>query len=321
MSHPLLAVKVAAKRLEATDIYSYELVDPQGAELPPFSAGAHIDIEVRSNLNRQYSLCNASHERHRYVIAVLRDPATRGGSLAMHERLHEGDLVEISEPRNHFHLVESAHKTLLFAGGIGITPLLCMAERLAQLGSDFEMHYCVRSRDRAAFIERIQQAAFASKVHLHFDDGAPEQKLNLDQVLAKPDEATHLYVCGPGGFMEWVLSTARQKHWPEPQIHREYFAAVAQVASRPGEFEVQLASSGKVYSVPPDKSIVAVLMEAGMDIPVSCEQGVCGTCLTAVLEGEPEHLDSFLTDSERASNKQILVCCSRSKSRRLVLDL
>lgn len=316
-----LSVKVVAKRAEATDICSFELADPQGRTLPPFSAGAHIDIEVHDNLVRQYSLCNHPGEQHRYVIAVLKDPKSRGGSLAMHEQVQAGMLVNISEPKNHFPLAASARKSLLFAGGIGVTPILCMAERLAQVGSDFEMHYCARSADRMAFIERIRQSGFAERIHLHFDDGEPTQKLDLTRVLSQPQADVHLYVCGPGGFMEWVLGTARQLQWPEVQVHREYFAAVAQTAAVAGEFEVQLSSTGKVYRVPPGRSITTVLAEQGVDIPVSCEQGVCGTCITRVLEGTPEHLDSYLTDSERARNDQMTPCCSRARSPRLVLDL
>ncbi len=316
-----LSVKVVSRRLEATDIYSYELADAQNASLPPFSAGAHIDVEVRHNLVRQYSLCNHPEERHRYLIAVLKDPSSRGGSIAMHERIEEGDIINISEPRNHFPLTASAKKSLLFAGGIGVTPILCMAERLAHVGSDFEMHYCARSFDRMAFVDRIRQSGFADQVQLHVDDGADAQKLDVRAVLATPQPDVHIYVCGPGGFMDWVLSAAKQLGWPDAQVHREYFAAAPQTASVAGEFEIQVSSSGQSFVVPANKSITTVLKENGIDIPVSCEQGVCGTCLTHVLEGEPEHLDSFLTDEERARNDQIMPCCSRSRSRKLVLDL
>lgn len=321
MQRQWLDVKVAARRREATDIDSYELCSVSGDKLPPFSAGAHIDIEVRNGLIRQYSLCNHPDEQHRYVVAVLKDPSSRGGSLAMHERLQVGDVVRISEPKNHFPLAPSARKSLLFAGGIGVTPILCMAERLAHVGADFEMHYCARSADRMAFIDRIKQSGFASKVSFHFDDGDASQKLDINKVLTQPQQDVHVYVCGPGGFMDWVLGTAKQLRWPDAQVHREYFAAVQQVAMAAGEFEVQLSSNGKTYKIPADKSITQVLCENGIDLPTSCEQGVCGTCLTRVLEGEPEHLDSFLTDDERAANDQILPCCSRSKSAKLVLDL
>ncbi len=317
-----LKVKVVSKREEARDICSFELADPAGRSLPPFGAGGHIDVEVSDQLIRQYSLCNHPGDHHRYLIAVLKDPNTRGGSLAMHERFKEGDLLNISEPKNHFPLAASAKKSLLFAGGIGVTPILCMAERLAQTGAEFEFHYCARSLDRMAFVERIKQSAFATKASLHLDDGPEAQKLDIKRVLAKPQPDVHIYVCGPTGFMNWVLKTAEDNHWPEEQVHREYFAAAAQPAGlAAGEFEVQIASTGATYLVPANKSITSLLREQGIDIPTSCEEGVCGTCLTRVLEGVPDHRDLFLSSKEQARNDQMLPCCSRAKSSKLVLDL
>lgn len=322
MRRQWLNVKVVSKRQEATDIYSYELADSQGRTLPPFSAGAHLDVEVREGLVRQYSLCNHPSENHRYLIAVLLDPKTRGGSIAMHERIEEGDEINISEPKNHFPLAAAAKRSLLFAGGIGVTPILCMAERLGHLKADFEMHYCTRSADRMAFAERIRRSNFSQKVFFHYDDGDDSQKLDINKVLGKPERDVHIYVCGPTGFMDWVLKTAKDKGWPDAQVHREYFAAPAQPAGQvAGEFEVQIASTGETFLVEADQSITQVLSMNGVEIPTSCEQGVCGTCLTRVLEGEPEHRDTFLTDEERAKNDQMLPCCSRAKSRKLVLDL
>ncbi len=317
-----LKVRIVSKRDEAKDICSFELADPAGRSLPPFGAGGHIDVEVNNQLIRQYSLCNHPGEQHRYLIAVLKDPNTRGGSLAMHERFQEGDLINISEPKNHFPLANSASKSLLFAGGIGVTPILCMAERLAQTGADFDFHYCARSLDRMAFVDRIKQSAFASRVSFHLDDGPDSQKLDIKRALGKPQEDVHIYVCGPTGFMDWMLKTAQDSQWPEEQVHREYFAAGAQPAGlAAGVFEVQIASTGMTYLVPADKSIASLLREKGVDIPTSCEEGVCGTCLTRVLEGEPDHRDLFLSKKERARNDQMLPCCSRAKSRRIVLDL
>lgn len=316
-----LNVRVVAKRREATDIFSYELADPEGKALSPFSAGAHIDVEIGDGLIRQYSLCNHPTERHRYLIAVLLDPKTRGGSKTMHERVKEGDSLRISEPKNHFPLAAPAKRSLLFAGGIGVTPILCMAERLAHSDADFEMHYCVRSADRMAFAERIRQSAFVERVNFHYDDGPDAQKLNIVQVLAKPEPDVHLYVCGPTGFMDWVLKTANDHRWPDVQVHREYFAAPEQPVTNEGDFEVQIASTGEVFLVEAQQTITQVLLNNGVEIPTSCEQGVCGTCLTHVLEGVPDHRDAYLTDKERAKNDQMLPCCSRAKSRRLVLDL
>lgn len=317
-----LSVKVVSKKAEAEDIVSFELADPAGRSLPPFSAGAHIDVEVSEGLIRQYSLCNHPAEQHRYLIAVLKDPATRGGSLAMHERIQEGDLIHISEPKNHFPLAASAKKSLLFAGGIGVTPILCMAERLAQTHVDFEFHYCARSVERMAFVDRIKRSAYAEKVSFHLDDGPDAQRLDVRRVLKKPQDGVHMYVCGPTGFMNWVLGAAQDHGWADDQVHREYFAAASPPAGlAAGEFEVQIASTGMTYLVPADKPIIKLLREHGIDIPTSCEEGVCGTCLTRVLEGEPDHRDVFLSKKERARNDQMLPCCSRAKSRKLVLDL
>ncbi len=317
-----LSVKVISRREEAQDILSFELADPAGRSLPPFGAGAHIDVEVNDGMTRQYSLCNHPGERHRYLVAVLKDPHSRGGSLALHERLQEGDLINISEPKNHFPLAAKAKKSMLFAGGIGVTPILCMAERLAQTGADFEFHYCARSLGRMAFVERIQQSAFASKAYFHLDDGPDAQKLDAKQVLGMPQPEVHLYVCGPTGFMDWILTTANELGWPDEQVHREYFAAAAPATGlAAGEFDVQIASTGETYRIPADKSITESLRGQGIEIPTSCENGLCGTCLTRVLEGEPEHRDYFLTKKERALNDQILPCCSRARSAKLVLDL
>ena len=317
----MITVRVARKAVEATDICSFELVAADGKPLPPFSAGSHIDVQLPGGVVRQYSLCNDPSETHRYVLGVLKDPASRGGSKAMHEQVKEGDTLTISEPRNHFALTHAASRSLLFDGGIGVTPILCMAERLALMGAEFDMHYCGRSRDRMAFVDRIATAAFAAKVKVHVDDGAPEQKLDLAAALAQPQAGTHLYVCGPKGFMDAVLGTARAAGWPEAQLHYEFFAAEVVKSDSDGSFEVKLASSGRVITVAKDKTVVAALAEAGVDIPVSCEQGVCGTCLTRVIEGEPDHRDAYLTAEERAANDQFLPCCSRAKSACLVLDL
>jgi vanillate O-demethylase ferredoxin subunit len=321
MSQLTLSVRVARKQLEAEDVLSFELVAADGALLPAFSAGSHVDVQLPGGLTRQYSLCNDPTESHRYLIGVLRDPASRGGSAAMHDQVQEGQLLTISTPKNHFPLAHEARRHLLLAGGIGVTPILCMAERLANTGADFEMHYCTRSPARTAFRERIAQAGFAPRVQFHFDDGDPAQKLDLAALLAQPAEGLHLYVCGPKGFMDAVLSTARAQGWPEARLHYEFFSAEVTHSATDASFEVQLASSGKVVRIAPDKTVVQALSEAGVEVPISCEQGVCGTCLTRVIEGVPDHRDMYLTPEEQAANDQFLPCCSRAKTPRLVLDL
>lgn len=321
MSTATLKVRVARKAAEATDIQIFELVAADGSPLPAFSAGAHIDVHLPNGIIRQYSLCNDPGERHRYLIGVLRDPASRGGSQAMHDSVHEGDLLQISGPKNHFPLAHEAQHSLLLAGGIGVTPILCMAERLAISGAEFEMHYCTRSPERTAFLQRIRNSSFASRVQMYFDDGAAAQRFDLAKVLAAPEPGTHLYVCGPKGFMDAVLATARSSGWPETQLHYEFFAAELQQSDGDTAFEVRLASSGRTLTVAANQTVTTALAAAGVEVPTSCEQGVCGTCLTRILAGEPDHRDAYLTPEEQAANDQFLPCCSRARSPLLILDL
>jgi len=321
-----LSVRVARKAVEALGICTFELVATDGSALPAFSAGSHVDVHLPGAtagevITRQYSLCNDSKETHRYLIGVLLDPASRGGSKAMHEQVAEGQVLQISAPKNHFGLAHDARRSLLLAGGIGVTPILCMAERLSITGAQFEMHYCTRSRERTAFHNRIASAGFADKVQFHFDDGAAAQKLDIGAILAKPQPGTHLYVCGPKGFMDAVLGAARAQAWPEEQLHYEFFAAEVAKSDSDASFEIKLASSGRVVKVPKDKTVTQALSEAGVEIQTSCEQGVCGTCLTRVIEGVPDHRDMYLTPEEQAANDQFTPCCSRSKTPLLVLDL
>lgn len=315
-----LQVRVRTKTVEAEGVCSFELVADHGGPLPAFSAGAHIDVHIAPGLIRQYSLCNASSERDRYRIAVLLEPQSRGGSSGMHEKIQVGDLVRISNPKNHFELTLANH-SLLLAGGIGVTPILSMAQTLHSIDKEFEMHYCGRSKDRMAFLSEIGDSAFANHVKIHTDDGPPELKFNTDRILAKPSMDTHLYVCGPSGFMDYVLATARRHGWSEEQLHREYFAGTDTKQSSDTPFEVRIASSGRTYQIPADKSVIDVLTSNGIDISFSCESGVCGTCLTGLLEGTPDHRDTFLTDAERAVNNQFTPCCSRAKSPLLVLNI
>ncbi len=316
-----LQVRVARKAVEAQDIVTLELVAVNGQALPAFSAGSHVDVQLPNGLTRQYSLCNDPQETHRYQIGVLRDAVSRGGSAAVHDLVKEGDVLTISAPRNHFGLAHEAKQHLLLAGGIGVTPILCMAERLANTGADFAMHYATRAPERTAFRQRIAASAFAARVQFHYDNGEAAQKLDLQQLLGQPQAGTHLYVCGPKGFMDAVLGTARAAGWPEAQLHYEFFGAEVLKSDSDASFEVKLASSGRIVMVPKDQTVVQALAAAGVDVMISCEQGVCGTCLTRVLEGVPDHKDSYLTPEEQAANDQFMPCCSRSKTPRLVLDL
>jgi len=306
-----IQVRVAGKTREAEGICSYELVPEDGA---------HIDVHLPGSLVRQYSLCNAPGETHRYLIGVLRDADSRGGSQAMHDHIDTGSTLSISAPKNHFPLVE-ARRTLLLAGGIGVTPILSMAEALAAKGADFEMHYSARSPERAAFRERIGACGFVGRVHFHYDSGDAARKLDLATLLAAPQPGTHLYVCGPQGFIDHVLGSAKALGWTPAQLHVEYFGAAAVAASGDQAFDVRLASSGKVVTVPAGQSVIQVLAAQGVAIPYSCEEGVCGTCLTRVLEGVPDHRDMYLTEEEQAANDQFTPCCSRARTPLLVLDL
>lgn len=316
-----LTLRLTRRRVEAADICTFELSDPKGRPLPPFSAGSHVNVHVQPGLIRSYSLCNDPRETHRYLIGVLRVPDSRGGSRAMHETLQEGALVEVGVPNNRFPLEHSARRHLLLAGGIGVTPILSMAEHLAATDADFRMHYCARSRERTAFLERIRSSTFAARVSFHFDDGPPDQRFDAASVLAHPDVDTHLYVCGPGGFMDAVITTARSSGWPEANIHREYFKGGSQSPALNVPFDVKVASTGRIIRVPAEKSALAALREAGVELQSSCAQGVCGTCMTRLLAGEPDHRDLYLTTEERARNDRFLPCCSRSAGGMLIVDL
>ncbi|MDA8484324.1 PDR/VanB family oxidoreductase [Pseudomonas resinovorans] len=315
----MLDVVITAIRPEARDILSLELARADHGPLPAFSAGAHIDLHLPNGLVRQYSLCNHPGENHRYQIAVLRSSDSRGGSEAVHQ-LRPGQALRIGTPRNLFPLAEGDGRSLLLAGGIGITPLLCMAEHLASSGADFQLHYCARSEEHAAFVERLEGSPFAGRVQLHFDDGA-RGRLDISRLLADQPGDTRLYTCGPAGFMQHVLDSARELGWAEARLHREYFSAEAAPQGAADAFEVQLASSGQVLRVEAGENVVEALRKVGVEVPVACEQGICGTCLTRVLEGVPEHRDLFLTEEEQAANDQFTPCCSRARSPRLVLDL
>ena len=303
---------IRAMRLEAQDILGLELVREAGGELPSFAAGAHIDVHLGEGLVRQYSLCNDPQERHRYCIGVLRDAASRGGSRAVHERLRVGQRVTVSEPRNLFALERDGGRSLLFAGGIGVTPILAMARSLAREGRAFAVHYSARSAQCAAFLDVLG----ALSARCYFDDG---ERLALAEVLAAEPADTHLYVCGPAGYMAHVLDGARALGWNESRLHREYFGAAPVTQAGDATFEVRIHATGEVFEIPPDRSITQVLDEAGIIIPVSCEQGICGTCITRVVEGEVEHRDQFLTAEERRG--QMTPCCSRAIGGCLVLDI
>jgi vanillate O-demethylase ferredoxin subunit len=276
---------------------------------------------VPGGLVRRYSLWNDASDPGLYRIGVLKEVSGRGGSRAMHDTVMQGDVLTIGAPRNQFALVAGAPRSLLMAGGIGITPMLCMAQELARRQEAFEFHYSVRSAARAAFLDRLAVPALHDHVRLHFDDGDPDQRLQIQAVLQSQPAGTHLYVCGPKGFMDAVLQGARNLGWPEELLHYEFFQADAKSLDGDAAFDVRLARSGRIVRVAADRTVVQALAAAGVDVPVSCEQGICGTCVTTVLAGRPDHRDSFLLPQERAAHSCFTPCCSRSLDGELVLDL
>lgn len=316
----LIQVQIRRKVHETQDIVSFELVRGDGKSLPSVSAGSHIDVHTPSGQVRQYSLLEESQDPLCYRIAVLRDSTSRGGSASMHDDLHEGDVISISEPRNHFPL-RNATRSVLIAGGIGITPLICMANRLVAQGADFDLHYCTRSPSRTAFRDVIASSNLKEHVHYHFDDGPVDQKIHLPSVFGSAFSGKHVYVCGPAGFIDWVLKSARSIGFKSDQLHVEHFGATAQVTSNDAEFTVRIASTGQNVIVKTDQTVVQALAQYGIEITTSCEQGVCGTCITRVLEGQCEHRDLFFTDEEKAKHDQFTPCCSRAIGNLLVLDL
>ena len=309
-------------RHEAADVIGIELRSPDGAELPAFTAGAHVDLHLPGGLIRSYSLVNDCRERHRYVLAVLRERQSRGGSRAVHEQFRIGMTLDIGEPRNQFPLHEEAAHTVLVAGGIGVTPLLSMARRLKVLGASFEFIYCARSRSAAAFVDDI--AALGVPIHWHFDDatgGPPDLSALLGARPGTGSAGTHYYACGPAPMLDAFLSSCSALGYGNAHIER--FAAatpVEEVGSQQG-FTVELRRSGQRFSVAPGQSILDVLLDAGVSVSFSCQDGFCGSCETRVLEGTPEHRDSVLTEGERAENKVMMICVSGCRGEGLVLDL
>lgn len=317
-----LSVRVAGKRLVATDVVCLELVRPDGGELPEFTPGAHIALHVPGGWIRQYSLLNDCTERHRYRIGVLREEHSRGGSQAIHEQVHAGDLLQIGLPVNRFPL-QPAARYILLAGGVGITPLLCMARQLTRAGAPFTLHYSNRNRARAAFVEDMADLQRAGILHLHFND-TPGTELDIARATAAAGDDAHLYVCGPPGYIDCVLGHAHAAGIEDARIHFERFILDEDSAAdlrKGGAFQVRIKSTGQTCDIPAGEPVTKALERHGVYIPTSCEEGICGTCLTRVLEGIPEHRDIFLTDAEHAANDQFTPCCSRSKTPLLVLDL
>lgn len=323
-STPTFQVRLRAITLEADGILGLELVAlPPGQPLPVFTAGAHIDLSLNTPAGpivRSYSLLNDPLERHRYCIGVNRDPLSRGGSRHVHDVLRVGNVLTISEPRNHFPLDETAPFNVFIAGGIGITPMLPMIARSHALGTPWRLHYAARTRLHAGFLEVLAryQGQSGAEVVLTFDHEPGGQVLDLGRVVANLPAGAHVYCCGPLPMLQaYEQATAAL---PPARVHREYFAA-KDAAATEGGFTVELARSRKTLVVPPGKTILDCLIDIQVEPPFSCREGVCGTCEVRVLEGTPDHRDLVLSDAERAVNDRMMVCCSGAKSPKLVLDL
>lgn len=315
-----LQVRVGHIDAEAEGILGFRLEPVDGRPLPLGEPGAHIDVHLAPGLTRQYSLTNGPDQRADYRIAVKLEPQSRGGSSAMHQRVNVGDKLTISWPRSNFELSRGAERHVLLAGGIGITPLLAMGKHLHSKGAAFRLHYFARAPRFAAFADWLAGCDWREQVDFRYGLEPEAQRAYLEQLLLKPDTGTHLYMCGPGPFMDMVADVARQQGWPEQNVHCEYFSAPAPVDTSGNAFELRLARSGLSLHVPEGVSIIDVMRQAGVEIETSCEQGVCGTCLCKVLEGEPDHRDLYLNEAERSAGKLMLPCVSRARGKRLVLD-
>jgi len=319
VSEVSIAVRIVEKRSLSEDVVGLVLEAVDGGRLPSFTAGAHVDIELPGGLIRQYSLCNAPGAPDRYELGILLDRNGRGGSRAVHEALAEGQTVRISAPRNLFPL-QSADHSVLMAGGIGITPILSMAEQLAREGASFELHYFVRKPDRATFLDRLAEDRFAGRWQLHVGDRIPPS-FDMAATLGRPRAGHRLYVCGPNAFMDFVLDTARAGGWPGDRLHAERFAGIASPQGDDRPFEIEIEGRDLIVPVAAGQSAADALAAAGIRIPLSCEQGICGTCLTTVVDGVPDHRDAYLSDAEKAANDCFTPCCSRAATPRLVIQL
>jgi len=311
----LRRVRVVGVRDVAIDIRAYDFESADGRPLPPCAAGAHIDVHVPSGVVRQYSLCGDIDTRDRYRIAVKKEADGRGGSISMHDDAEVDSFLAIGAPKNYFPLAQQAGSNLLIAGGIGITPIYAMAQALAREQRDWTLHYCARSAAHAAFLRELEALA-PQRINTHLSE-APV--LDVARLLASQPKDVHVYCCGPVGLMSAVK--AATAGWDEARVHFEWFAAPVVDHAQDQSFEVELARSHIVVTVPADRTILDVVRETGIDVASSCEEGVCGTCETKLVAGEADHRDLLLSAKERAENRSMMICCSRARSKRLVLDL
>jgi ferredoxin-NADP reductase len=300
---------------EARDVLVFDL-RPAGGSVAAFEPGAHIDVVLPNGAARQYSLVNEPRVRDRYVICVKHDAKSRGGSRFMHEQLRVGATIDVGAVRNNFHLASGPAPALLVAGGIGVTPIVAMAEQLAIEGRPADVVYAARSRHDLAFLGRLGDAA--SHLTVHVDDEAG-RVLDVAAIVSAAPEDAHLYCCGPGPMLDAFLASTATR--PSHRVHFERFAAAAAPALAGGAFTVELARSGRSLPVAENESILSALREAGITAASSCEEGICGTCEVRVIAGTPDHRDAILSAAERQANRSMMICCSRSIGERLVLDI
>ena len=311
-----ISLRIAHTEKIAADIHLFELRAKDGGELTGFTAGAHITVKSPNGSLRKYSLCNDPAERDRYVIAVKRDSAGRGGSVDLVDNTRAGDIVEASAPHNAFDLAQKAPAFILIAGGIGITPIIAMARQLNGEGRRYRLYYLTRCAEHTAFREELAGDEFKEKVVIHHDGGDADNAFDLWPILEKPSFA-HVYCCGPRPLLEAVRDMTG--HWSAAAIHFESFVD-AGAAARPEDkaFTVVLAKSGARIVVPPGVSILEAMREHGHEAPSSCESGTCGTCRTRLVSGEADHRDLVLMDDEKAG--QIMICVSRAVSAEIVIE-
>lgn len=322
MSTALLQARVHNMRYEAPGVLSVELQAAEtGNEFPDFEPGSHIDLHLGADYVRSYSLCNAAPGNGRYVVGVLHDPKSRGGSRYVHEQLRVGQVLPISVPRNNFALDDAAPLSVLVAGGIGVTPILTMAQALSLEKRDFHVVYCARSRFEAAFVAQLQALCGAEGLTVHWDADAGSPP-DLKVLLAPFGVQAHFYCCGPTPMLNAFEETCQSLGFPH--VHVERFAGVDVAGlDQSNGFEVVCQKSQRVVQVPAGKSILEVLLEAGIAPDHSCLEGVCGACETPVLEAEGgiDHHDAILSDKEREAAKSMMICVSRCKGKRLVLSV
>jgi vanillate O-demethylase ferredoxin subunit len=323
-----LQVRVRAIVYLSVGVNAYELIPADNRSLPTFTAGSHIDLYFRDGRVRQYSLCNNPGDKDRYVFAVQREENGRGGSKAIHDIVHAGRILTISPPRNNFPLDEHAAHHVLIAGGIGVTPMVAMIHRLLATGDSFELHYGARTESRLAFIAELRSLGLGSRLHVYVDGGDPARGMDLQKIVGDAPAGAHFYCCGPDGLMRSMRRAASR--CDPGALHFEHFATTpspvmleGQISTGSGAigvgFKVRLARTGGEFDVPDDKTIVDVLRENGIEVLTSCEAGLCGTCRTPYLEGEPDHRDYVLKDEDK--RREIIICCSRSRTPSLLLDL